>query len=42
LPAHQRWTDADLAAFATAHDARIVSFEQGFNQFAGVDLFVLI
>jgi predicted nucleic acid-binding protein len=29
------------ALFATAHHAQIVTFDQGFNQFAGLDLFVL-
>jgi toxin-antitoxin system PIN domain toxin len=33
------WTDADLAAFALAINARLVSFDSEFQRIAGLDLF---
>ena len=40
-PAHERWTDAYLAAFALACAAQLVTFDRGFSRFAGLDLFAL-
>jgi uncharacterized protein len=35
------WTDAYLAAFARCAGLRLVSFDQGFSKFAGLDLLLL-
>jgi toxin-antitoxin system PIN domain toxin len=35
------WTDAYLAAFAACAGLRLVSFDQGFSKFAGLDLLIL-
>lgn len=40
-PSHALWTDAYLAAFAVATQAQLVSFDQGFNRFSGLDCLVL-
>ncbi len=40
-PAHAHWTDAYLAAFARASAAQLVTFDQGFTRFVGLDLFAL-
>ena len=40
-PAHGLWTDAYLAAFAVGLQAQLVTFDQGFRRFAGLDLLVL-
>ncbi len=40
-PAHERWTDAYLAAFALTGTTQLVTFDQGFTRFAGLDLFAL-
>ena len=40
-PSHGVWTDAYLAAFAIALQALLVTFDQGFDRFAGLDLVVL-
>ena len=37
-PSHATWTDAYLAAFAVGHMAQIVTFDQGFSRFSGLDL----
>jgi toxin-antitoxin system PIN domain toxin len=39
-PSHYRWTDAYLAAFASAMSARFVTFDQG-ARFAGIDVTIL-
>jgi toxin-antitoxin system PIN domain toxin len=41
FPSHALWTDAYLAAFALESKARLVTFDQGFSRFAGLDLLVL-
>src|SRR5262245_28600844 len=40
-PAHERWTDGYLAAFAMASAAQLVTFDGGFGRFAGLDLLAL-
>jgi hypothetical protein len=35
------WTDAYLAAFASCAELRLVSFDQGFTRFAGLDVLIL-
>jgi uncharacterized protein len=35
------WTDAYLAAFASCAGLRLVSFDQGFSKFAGLDSLIL-
>lgn len=40
-PSHGLWTDAYLAAFAIESSTQLVTFDQGFSGFAGVDLLVL-
>lgn len=35
------WTDAYLAAFANCGGLRLVSFDQGFSKFAGVNVLIL-
>ncbi len=40
-PAHDRWTDGYLAAFAAASGRQLVTFDQGFRRFTGVDVLVL-
>ena len=35
------WTDAYLAAFASAADLRLVTFDRGFSKFRGLDLKLL-
>jgi uncharacterized protein len=35
------WSDAYLAAFAAAGGLRLVSFDQGFSRFTGLDLLIL-
>ena len=40
-PSHSRWTDAYLAAFALESRAQLVTFDQGFARFTGLDLQVL-
>ena len=39
--ATKRWSDAYLAAFAIADGLRVVTFDTGFTQFAGLDVLVL-
>ena len=34
---HRLWTDAYLAAFAISSQCRLVSFDDDFNRFAGLD-----
>jgi uncharacterized protein len=41
FPSHALWTDAYLAAFALEGQAQLVTFDQGFRRFAGLDLQVL-
>ena len=40
-PSHGVWTDAYLAAFAVSSQAQLVTFDQGFGRYAGLDLLVL-
>lgn len=40
-PLHGLWTDAYLAAFAIQTQSQLVTFDQGFNRFAGLDLRVV-
>lgn len=40
-PSHERWTDAYLAAFAAGSQAQLVTFDQGFSRYAGLDLLVV-
>lgn len=40
-PSHAVWTDAYLAALAVTTPAQLVTFDQGFNRFAGLELLVL-
>jgi toxin-antitoxin system PIN domain toxin len=42
LTAHGAWTDAFLAAFAVESQAQLVSFDQGFRRFAGLDFLPLV
>ena len=35
------WTDAYLAAFAASGGLRLVSFDQGFSRFSGLELLIL-
>lgn len=37
-PSHTVWTDAYLAALALTIPAQLVTFDQGFKRFAGLDL----
>ncbi|MBI4323888.1 MAG: PIN domain-containing protein [Chloroflexi bacterium] len=41
FPAHERWSDAYLAAFAVVSHSQLVTFDHGFRRFAGLDLLVL-
>jgi uncharacterized protein len=41
VAAPKRWTDAYLAAFALAGGLRLVTFDQGFRKFPGVDLLIV-
>jgi predicted nucleic acid-binding protein len=41
-PAPKRWMDAYLAAFAIAAGQRLVTFDQGFRSYAGLDVLMLI
>ena len=41
FPSHALWTDAYLAAFAFETQAQLVTFDQGFSRFSGLDLHVL-
>jgi uncharacterized protein len=41
-PAHKRWTDAYLAAFATAIHAEVVTFDADFNRIPGVAVKLLV
>jgi len=40
-PSHGQWTDAYLASFAIESQAQLVTFDQGFSRFSGLDLFLL-
>jgi toxin-antitoxin system PIN domain toxin len=40
-PAHQRWTDAYLAAMAKLSAAQLVAFDRGFKAFADLDFALL-
>ena len=40
-PSHGVWTDAYLAAFAITSQAQLITFDQGFSRYAGLDLLVL-
>jgi len=40
-PSHPLWTDAYLAAFAIQSAAQLVTFDQGFSRYPGLDLLVL-
>ncbi|HRK23050.1 MAG TPA: hypothetical protein PLX06_14625 [Fimbriimonadaceae bacterium] len=40
-PSHAGWTDAFLAALAIERRAQLVTFDQGFRRFSGLDLLVL-
>jgi toxin-antitoxin system PIN domain toxin len=40
-PLHHLWTDAYLAAFALANHSRLVTFDQGFRRFPGLDFHIL-
>ena len=40
-PSHGVWTDAYLAAFAVSSQEQLVTFDQGFGRYAGLDLLVL-
>ena len=40
-PSHRLWTDAYLAAFALESSAQLVTSDQGFSHYAGLDLAVL-
>jgi toxin-antitoxin system PIN domain toxin len=40
-PAHERWTDAYLAAFSLACAGQLVTFDRGFSRFVGLDLLTL-
>lgn len=40
-PSHGLWTDAYLAAFAVVSQAQLISFDQGFSRFSGLDLLLL-
>ena len=37
----ERWADAYLASFADISHSQLVTFDQGFNRFTGLDLLVL-
>ena len=37
-PSHALWTDAYLASFALETQTQLVTFDQGFSRFAGLDL----
>lgn len=41
FPSHATWTDGCLAAFAEGHGAQVVTFDQGFGRFAGLDYLVI-
>jgi toxin-antitoxin system PIN domain toxin len=41
-PSHVLWTDAYLAAFSMESGAQLVTFDQGFSRFSGLDLRVLV
>lgn len=40
-PSNERWTDAYLAAFASATGLQFVTFDQGFKRFGSADLLIL-
>jgi len=40
-PSHALWTDAYLAAFAIASTAQLVTFDQSFSQFSGLNWLAL-
>lgn len=40
-PAHDRWTDGYLAAFAAVSGHQLVTFDAGFRRFTAVDVLVL-
>ena len=40
-PSHGLWTDAYLSAFALETQAQLVTFDQGFSRFSGLDLLAL-
>ena len=40
-PAHDRWTDAYLAAFAAVSGHQLVTFDTGFSCFTGIDVLAL-
>ena len=40
-PSHAQWTDAYLASFAIEGQAQLVTFDQGFSRFSGLDLLLL-
>lgn len=41
-PQHRVWTDAYLAAFSRAGGCTMVTFDDGFRRFAGLDLLLLV
>lgn len=41
FPKHKLWTDAYLAAFALAAGHSMVTFDEGFRRFTGLDLLLL-
>jgi len=41
FPQHKLWTDAYLAAFARTARHSMVTFDDGFRRFTGLDLLVL-
>jgi uncharacterized protein len=41
VPWHALWTDAYLASFALEAQTQLVTFDQGFSRFAGLDLLTL-
>ncbi|MGA2863201.1 MAG: TA system VapC family ribonuclease toxin [Verrucomicrobiota bacterium] len=40
-PAHALWTDAYLAAAAVGSQSRLVTFDQGFSRFSGLEVLIL-
>jgi uncharacterized protein len=40
-PSHGLWTDGYLASMARAHQAELVTVDQGFSRFSSLDVFVL-
>lgn len=41
IPAHKRWTDAYLTAFALEHGVKLITFDRGFCQVPDLNLLVL-